>query len=540
LGHSVHLTEPGAGIANPTSGMPQLMEGRRSVRLPESDHEVRDFLEQATLGVYCVGGDGRILWANEAALHLVGYAESEYCGRHIAEFLLEPDTATDILKRVTRGEHVASLEARLRTKDGSIKRILIDASGLFRDGHFVHGRLITRDITGLMDREQAVRERTEATSHHKDEFLALLSHELRTPLGAILVWLGLLQQGGFDAAERERALEIIERSARSLERIIEDLLHASRIAAGGLMLHPQLIDVRSVVQVAVDVAAGDAALKNLSFAWEQGALPIWVKGDPGRLQQAVSNLLSNAIKFTPAGGHVKVSLETADEQARLCIADDGEGMSSAFLPLAFERFRQQDSTSTRAHHGLGLGLYVVRHVIGHHGGLVSAESPGPGRGSTFTVLLPLAPESDSELRPPGPLEPGRNGDRPPDGVTVLLVDDEEDAREALRLILQQNGMVVTTASSASEAYDLVVRLRPDILLSDIAMPGEDGLSLIRRVRLLPPGAGGLMPAAALSAYAGAVDRRNALLAGFQHHIAKPIDPKQLLAVIAGMVRQNAG
>ena len=298
-------------------------------------------------------------------------------------------------------ERVESYETRLRARDGSIKQVLIEGSGLFRDGRFVHGRLITRDLTRMMQREQGARHRAEATSHLKDEFLALLSHELRAPLGAILVWLGLLRQGGFDAAGRERALEIIERSARSLERIIEDLLHASRIAAGGLMLHTQLVDLRSVVQVAVDAVAGDAALKGLSLAWAPGETPLWIRGDPGRLQQAVSNLLSNAIKFTPAGGDVRVSLDGIDHQARLCVKDNGEGMSPAFLPFAFERSRQQDSTSTRAHHGLGLGLYVVRHVVGHHGGFVSAESPGPGRGSTFTVLLPLAAE------PPRGAEPFR-------------------------------------------------------------------------------------------------------------------------------------
>jgi len=514
------------------------MKGRREVRPPESDQELREFLDHATVGLRWVGPDGRILWANRAELDLVGYSEPEYVGQHIAEFLVEPGTAADILGRLAREESIKSYETRLRTKDGSIKQVLIDGSGLFRDGQFVHSRLVTRDITGLMEREQAARHRAEATSQLKDEFLALLSHELRTPLGAMLVWLGLLRQGGFDPAERERALEIIERSARSLERIIEDLLHASRIAAGGLMLHLQLVDVRSVVQVAVDAAAGDAALKGLSLTWAHGEVPIWVRGDPGRLQQAVSNLLSNAIKFTPAGGDVEVSLDTVDQQARLRVADSGEGMSPAFLPFAFERFRQQDSTSTRAHHGLGLGLYVVRHVIGHHGGFVSAESPGPARGSTFTVLLPLA--ADHKASPSRTRERDQNGDRPPDGLTVLLVDDEEDAREALRLILQQNGMVVTTAASAREAFDLVERLQPDILLSDVAMPGEDGLSLIRRVRLLPPGGGGLIPAAALSAYAGAGDRRSALLAGFQHHIAKPVDPAHLLAVIARMARKNAG
>ena len=235
------------------------MKGEREVRLPETDQELREFLDHATVGLRWVGPDGRILWANRAELDLVGYPESEYVGRHIAEFLVEPETAADLLGRLAREERVLSYETRLRTRDGSIKRVLIDGSGLFRDGQFVHGRLATRDITGLMEKEQAARHRAEATSHLKDEFLALLSHELRAPLGAILVWLGLLRQGGFDPAERERALDIIERSARSLERIIEDLLHASRIAAGGLMLHPQLVDVRGVVQVAVDAAAGDAA-----------------------------------------------------------------------------------------------------------------------------------------------------------------------------------------------------------------------------------------------------------------------------------------
>ena len=484
-----------------------------------------------------MGPDGRILWANRAELDLVGYSEAEYVGRHIVDFFADPLAPGDILERTARGERVEAYRTAIRTRDGGIKQVLIDGSGLFRGKEFVHSRLQSRDITGLIEREELARHRVEATSQLKDEFLALLSHELRTPLGAILVWLGLLRQGGFDPAERERALGIIERSARSLERIIEDLLHASRIAAGGLMLHPQLVDLRGIVRAAVDAAAGDAAVKGLNLTTVLPDLSVWVKGDPGRLQQALSNLLSNAVKFTPIGGDVSVALDFEGEQARLRVRDNGEGMSAEFLPFAFERFRQQDNTSTRAHHGLGLGLYVVRHVIGNHGGVASASSDGPGRGSLFTILLPLAkkhaPEGGAPWIPEHPAE-----DRPPDGLQILLVDDEEDVREALRLILQQNGMVVTTATSVHEAYDLLVRLQPDVLLSDIAMPGEDGLSFIRRVRLLPPSGGGLIPAAALSAYAGAGDRRAALLAGFQHHIAKPVDPGLLLSVIAAMARKK--
>jgi PAS domain S-box-containing protein len=504
------------------------------VRPPESDSELREFIERAAISLCWVGPDGRILSANQAELDLSGWSGPELVGRSLAEFLIEPEAAARILAGIERGESVDSCKTQMRTRDGSVKQVLIDASPFFREGVLVHSRLMTRDITGLMELEESARHKVEATSHLKDEFLALLSHELRTPLGAILVWLGLLKQGGFDPAGRERALEIIERSARSLERIIEDLLHASRIAAGGLMLHPQLVDFRGLVQIAMDTSAGDATLKGVKLSWTHGSAPVWVRGDPGRLQQAIANLLSNAIKFTPAGGGVEVSMDIVDEQARVRVQDTGEGMSAAFLPLAFERFRQQDSTSTRAHHGLGLGLYVVRHVVENHGGVVSASSAGPRRGSLFTVLLPLATGASTETPVVIPVAPDRSESRPPDGLTVLLVDDEDDVREALRLILQQNGMVVTTASSVREGFERLQKQRPDILLSDIAMPGEDGLSFIRRVRLLPPGSGGLTPAAALSAYASAVDRKAALVAGFQHHIAKPVEPGHLLAVIAGL------
>ena len=516
------------------------MDGRPpdGTRPPEDDAELVEFFVHAPVAVCWADPDGRLLWTNRACLELLGCSEHERFGHSITEYFIEPQAAADVLGRLRRGEAVKSHEAGLRTRDGAIRRVLVGASGLFRDGRFVHSRWMVRDVTALLEREQAARHRAVDASRLKDEFLALLSHELRTPLGAILVWLGLLRQGEPNPAETARALEIIERSARTLERIIEDLLHASRIAAGGLMLSPQLVDLRGVVQVAMDSASGDAALKGLALHSAHEEMPIWVTGDPGRLQQAVANLLSNAIKFTPAPGRIEVSLDTADRQARLRVTDTGEGMSPAFLPFAFERFRQQDSTSTRAHHGLGLGLYVVRHVIGHHGGVVSAESPGQGRGSTFTALLPLAAAPGERASPSGP--PREIDDRPPAGLAVLLVDDEEDAREALRLILQQNGMLVTTAASAREAYELVERLQPDILLSDIAMPGEDGLSLMRRVRMLPFERGGQVPAIALSAYAGAEDRRRALLAGFQRHMPKPVDPAHLLAAIAAMVRSGGG
>lgn len=348
----------------------------RDVGPPESSEELLALLRHASAGLCFVDVEGRLLWANDAELALLGCSAKECIGHPIATFLLNPQAASEILDRLQRGETVEGYETSLRTVNGSVRRVILSATNLLRDGQIVHSRWITHDVTGLLEREQAARHRALDASRLKDEFLALLSHELRTPLGAILVWLGLLRQDGSDPAETTRALEIIERSARTLERIIEDLLHASRIAAGGLMLTPQLVDLRSVVHVVGDAGSADATLKGLALHLLVGEDPVWVMGDPGRLQQALSNLLSNAIRFTPAGGRVEVSLQVLDREAELRVVDTGEGMSPAFLPLAFERFRQQDATSTRVHHGLGLGLYVVRHVVSHHGGWVRAESPG--------------------------------------------------------------------------------------------------------------------------------------------------------------------
>jgi PAS domain S-box-containing protein len=507
---------------------------------PESDQELRLFLDDATLGLRWVDPDGRILWANRAELALAGCREDEYVGHHIAEFLVEPQVAGDILSRLARGESLAAYRARLWARDGSVREVMIDGSGLFRDGRLVHSRCFTRDITALLEKEEAARHRAEETSHLQDDFLALLSHELRAPLGTVLLWLGLLKQGEADAEEVARAVAIMDRSARTLEHIVEDLLHASRIAAGGLTLIPERIDLRGVIGEAVDAASADAEVKGLRLEWSAGPTAVWVLADAGRLQQAVSNLLSNAIKFTPAGGRIEVHLDIADQQARLRVRDTGEGMSPGFLPFAFGRFRQQDSTTTRAHHGLGLGLYVVRHVIEHHGGRVQAESPGPARGSTFTVLLPMATREAADARPQLATAPAAGSAPLRAGLRVLLVDDEDDVREALTRLLQQNGAVVTGASSAREGLALLEGLQPDVILSDIAMPGEDGLSFIRRVRQLPPGRGGRTPAAALSAYAGTEHRTQALLAGFQDHICKPIQPARLLGAIARMTALGAG
>jgi PAS domain S-box-containing protein len=511
------------------------LEPVQQVPAPESEADLRLLLDRSTLGLRFVDPRGRILWANDAELALAGRRREDYVGHELSEFFAEPATAADLLDRLEREETVAGYPARLRAADGSVREVLIDGSGLFRDGRLVHSRCFTRDITPLLRLEQAARVHAEETSHLQDDFLALLSHELRAPLGTVLLWLGLLRQGGSDPEETARAHEIMHRSARTLEHIVEDLLHASRIAAGGLTLCPERLDLRGVVQEALEAAGGDAAVNGLLLTSSFADRPAWIVGDPGRLQQAVSNLLANAIKFTPAGGSVHVAVDHPFQHARLRVSDTGEGMSAGFLPFAFGRFRQGDSTKTRTHHGLGLGLYVVRHVVEHHGGQVEAASAGPGQGSTFTVMLPAAAEEGET-----PVLPAAAGaERLPPGLRVLVLDDDDDVREALLRLLQQHGARVTGASSAAAAFASVLEQPPDVIVSDVAMPGEDGLSFIRRVRLLARERGGRVPAAALSAYASGEDRRLALQAGFQEHLRKPVEPAHLVAAIARLARAAA-
>jgi PAS domain S-box-containing protein len=498
---------------------------------------------------------GLILAANQAFCALVARSESELRRLRLRDLLYEDDRRAHPadLQRWLGAERTLERAERYTLPDGS-RTWLATSVSMFEadDAPGVRFLVLARDISaekekeeqlkegraGVLREEQAARRQAEQASRLKDEFLALLSHELRSPLGAILMWLRLLQKGSFSASESSRALAIVERSARSLESIVEDLLHVSRISAGKFSVSLQPLDLATLVDAAADAAEGDAALKGLTLSVSIERRPVLVRGDPLRLQQAVSNLLSNAVKFTSSGGRIGVCLDAVADQARVRVTDNGAGMSADFLPLAFERFRQQDSSSTRSQRGLGLGLYIVRHVMELHGGSVTAESPGPGMGSTFTILLPLMQAEQKLLGQPPDGEGQAESETLPAGLRVLVVDDEGDTREALRVMLEQKGATVITAGSAAEAFAELQRSRPDVLLSDIAMPGEDGFSLIRRVRALPRERGGDTPAAAVTAYAGAEDRRNALHAGFQHHVAKPIDQDRLFAVIGAMARKG--
>ncbi len=381
--------------------------------------------------------------------------------------------------------------------------------------------------------EERTRELREA-NRLKDQFMAMLSHELRSPLGAIRMWASLLRSGKLDAERTARAIEAIERSAITQGQLVEDLLDVSRITAGKLVLDARPIDLAAVAEAAVDAVRTDAEAKQvrLEQVFELGEGRI--QGDPARLQQVVWNLLANAVKFSPRGGRVLLRLARADGQAIISVRDEGEGIAAEFLPHIFEPFRQADGTSTRAYGGLGLGLAIVHDVVELHRGTIEVESKGKGQGATFTVKLPLVGAPSEAARgvarqPALPREEFRPGPSL-QGVRVLLVDDDAGARESVTAVLEQSGASVRAVESAAEAVETLEREPPDVLLSDIAMPGLDGYALLGQARARLQGA--QLPAAALTAYAGATDRTRALAAGFQAHLAKPVDPAELVAVVA--------
>jgi PAS domain S-box-containing protein len=511
--------------------------------------EERDRLFTLSVDMLCIAGlEGYFKRVNPAFERTFGFSSGELLARPIFDFIHPEDRPA--LKaeyvKLSAGEPTTYLENRCLCKDGSYKWVGWTYFPVPQDG-LAYG--VGRDVTKRRQMEDALRLRAEElqqANRTKDEFLATLSHELRTPLTSILGWSRLLRAKQFDEAGREHAIEVIERNAEAQAKLIEDLLDVSRIITGKLRLEVLPISPASVVETAVNTLRTAAEAKRIRLDAVVDAAAGPVAGDPNRLQQIVTNLLSNAVKFTPEGGHVEVLLKRADSHVQLTVRDTGVGIRAEDLPHIFEQFRQADQTSTRAHSGLGLGLAIVRHLVELHGGTVHAESRGEGQGAIFTVELPLAAtkmKSDDSGRAKVNSEQARvmpdEGEPLVDpckleGVRVLLVEDEQDTRDLVKTILEQCGAEVVAVGSAAEALSALERIKPSVLVSDIGMPGESGYELIRQVRALEPGRGGRVPAVALTAYAGPKDRRRALLAGFQTHLAKPVEPDELLAVVASL------
>jgi len=382
-------------------------------------------------------------------------------------------------------------------------------------------------------REHIARAEAESANRMKDEFLATVSHELRTPLNAILGWAHILRAGAPDEATMMRGMEVIERNAQTQAQLVEDILDASRVITGSLRLARGQVDLAAVINTATDSVRLGAEAKNIELVVVLDPAARQISGDASRLQQMVWNLLSNAIKFTSPGGRVEIRLARIDGYARIQVTDTGEGIAPQFLPFIFDRFRQADSTITRRHGGLGLGLAIVRHLAELHEGTVEAESAGEGYGATFTIRLPL----QAAAEPARPADPGSPA--PLRGAQLLLVDDDQDALDMLSMLLGEAGASVRTATSAAEALALLRWIRPHVLLSDLAMPDEDGYSLIRSLRTIERPSGRRTPAVALTAYVRVQDRARAVDAGFDVFVEKPVDPEELVSVIAGLLDSRA-
>jgi PAS domain S-box-containing protein len=507
--------------------------------------------------VIAVNLEGQIVSINAVAQSLTGWSEQEAKGQRLEDVfqIINEDTrerASSPIDKVLRAGVVSGLanHTLLVAKDGT-ERPIDDSAAPIKDdqGKLFGIVLIFRDITERrrtedereqsLAREQKARTEAEAASRLKDEFLATVSHELRTPLNAMMGWVHILRRGNLDKMASEQALETIIRNARMQNKLIEDLLDVSRIITGKLRLEIRPIDLIAVIEAAIEVVRPSAEAKGIQLHTQLNPLSAPTLSDPNRMQQIIWNLTSNAIKFTPSGGRVTIKLERIQSQVEIAISDTGQGISPEFLPHVFERFRQADATSTRKHAGLGLGLAIVRHLVELHGGNVQAHSDGEGKGATFTVRIPVnaALKQGSEeavrstLVDSGVIE---NQTLLKD-LRILVVDDEEDARSLVTAVLEKYGAVVEVVGSTAEALLALQERMPDVIVSDIGMPDEDGYTLIRKVRAQQ--SGHKIPAVALTAYARVEDRIRALEAGFQSHVPKPIEPDELVLVISSMIGQ---
>jgi PAS domain S-box-containing protein len=523
----------------------QLAERQRHHQaLQESEDRYRRLVELSP-DTILIQYQGEIIFINSAGTKLFGAVNpAELVGKLLIEFVHPDDrqAARERMQQINLGKAIPLREEKFIRLDGKAIDTEVIAAPFIYQGN-VAAQVVIRDIslrkrldlerTKLLAREQAARAVAEKANRSKDEFLAIVSHELRSPLNAILGWAKLLRSRTFDANTTNRALETIERNATAQTQLIEDLLDISRIIHGKIQLKPRSIDLMTVIAAAIDTVNLAAHAKNIQLALPQAPTIGFVTGDPERLQQVVWNLLSNAIKFTPAGGRVEIDLATVTPSdsplsyAQISVSDTGIGIDAEFLPQVFDRFLQADSTSTRAHGGLGLGLAIVRQLVELHGGSIEVDSLGRSKGATFTVKLPL--------------EIGKNHQQTAidrqavapnlEGLRILVCDDEADIRDYEVAVLEIFGAKVFAVSNAATALEVLQSQPLDILLSDIGMPEEDGYTLIQKVRNLPMH----IPAIALTAYAREEDRYNAISAGFQMHLTKPVEPNQLVAAIANLV-----
>ncbi|WP_066426127.1 PAS domain-containing protein [Anabaena sp. 4-3] len=524
---------------------------QREAELRQVLQKLNFHVENSPLAVIEWDQEFRVSRWSKAAERIFGWQLEEVLGKRFDEwdFVFEEDAAgmTTVATRLAEGiESQVVIQNRNYTKAGSVIDCQWYNSALMDEsGNLVSVLSLVLDVSDrlrmeaererLLQQEQAAREQAEASNRIKDEFLAVLSHELRTPLNPILGWIKLLRTGRLNAQKQEEALEIIERNAQLQARLIEDLLDVSRILQGKINLNISTVNLAATISNATEALRLASENKKIQIQSIIQTNSVQVAGDPARLQQITWNLLSNAVKFTPPGGQVVVRLEQIEDYAQISIRDTGKGISPDFLPYIFNYFRQEDSSITRKFGGLGLGLAIVRHLVELHGGTIAADSPGIGQGATFTVRLPTTiPNSDT---PQHHQKPDISFDF--NGIKVLVVDDDADTRDFVTFVLQMYQAEVITVSSALEALQVLAQSQLNILVSDIGMPYMDGYELLRQVRTKTPDINRQIPAIALTAYAGEFDKQQALAAGFQMHIAKPIEPDTLASAVASLVDNDS-
>lgn len=514
-------------------------------------------LESIGDAVIATDADGKINFINPVAEALTVWTMQEAAGKPLEEIfhIINEETrepAESPFTAIKRDGVVVGLanHTTLITKDG--REIPIEDSGApikDENGNVIGAILVFHDITErraterereiLLRSERIARSEAESANRLKDEFLATVSHELRTPLNAILGWASMLNRGALTQESIQNALHIIERNAKAQADIISDILDVSRIITGKLQIQSQRIDLAPIILSAVETLQPAADAKNIDLQVSLDETDALVVGDSDRLLQIVWNLLSNAIKFTPNNGEIDIKLEKLDSSVEIIMSDNGIGIDREFLPFVFERFRQADSSTTRSDSGLGLGLAIVRHLVELHGGTVRAESKGESEGAVFTVKLPLAAaDNESNKSLSARAENIKEYDTDLHGLRVLVVDDDIDTLEVLQLMLNQYGAEVRTSDSSAGALETLREWKPSVIVSDIGMPNEDGYALIGKIRDLSPEQGGDIPAAALTAYVSEGDKLQALAAGFQTHISKPVEPIFLAETVAALAKRT--